>query len=122
QAHYNTGDNVVLRLVHTEQVSYSSSGDIQTDLNRLQTPGDGFLDNVAGLRNTFGADLVSLISTPSFQGGLSNLLTDVNSPIRQTLAFSVINASAIGPGSFVMAHELGHYMGAGHERDNLIDP
>src|SRR5213595_2288107 len=89
--HTTTPDNVVLRLVHTEQVSYSSSGDIQTDLNRLQTPGDGFLDNVAGLRNTFGADLVSLISTPTFQGGLSNLINDVNSPLRQTLAFSVIN-------------------------------
>lgn len=122
QAHYNTGDNVVLRLVHTEQISYSSSGDIATDLNRLQNPADGFMDNVHTLRNTFGADLVSLISTPTFQGGLANLLTSTSDPNRATLAFSVISASAIGPGSFVMGHEMAHNMGAGHERDNLVDP
>jgi hypothetical protein len=80
------------------------------------------MDNVHALRNIYGADLVSLISTPSFSGGLADRLTDVNTFNKQTLAFSVISADAIGPGSFVMAHEMGHNMGAGHERDNATDP
>jgi hypothetical protein len=123
QAHYNTADNVVLRLVHTEQITYSNNGgSIDTDLSRLQGMTDGFMDNVHALRNTYGADLVSLISTPSFSGGLANLLSDINDPGRQTEAFSVISADALGPGSFVMAHEMGHNMGAGHERDNTVDP
>lgn len=123
QVHYNTADNVVLRLVHMEQINYSNNGgSINDDLSRLQGANDGFMDNVHALRNTYGADLVSLVSTPSFSGGLANLLSDINDPNKQTEAFSVISADALGPGSFVMAHEMGHNMGAGHERDNSTDP
>jgi hypothetical protein len=123
QVHYNTADNVVLRLVHTEQIAYSDDGgSIDTDLSRLQGTSDGFMDNVHALRNAYGADLVSLISTPSFSGGLANLFNDLNDPNKQTEAFSVISADALGPGSFVMAHEMGHNLGAGHERDNFVDP
>jgi hypothetical protein len=122
QVHYNTQDNVVLRLVHTQQVAYSSTGDIATDLNRLRTAGDGQLDNALTLRETHKADLVSLVTTPNFQGGLASLLDDVARPDRANLAFSVLSASALGPGDFVLAHELAHNMGGGHERGNTGDP
>jgi hypothetical protein len=124
QVHYNTQDNVVLRLVHTEQVDYSNNlGLISTDLTRLSTPGDGYLDGVQALRDTYGADLVSLVSTPGgTTAGLANLLDDINRPDRADLAYSVLQATALGPDSFVLAHETGHNLGAGHERDNTTDP
>jgi hypothetical protein len=124
QVHYNTQDNVVVRLVHTEQVAYSNPGGlISTDLSRLSTPGDGFLDNVQALRDTYGADLVSLVSTPGgTTAGLANLLDDINRPDRADLAYSVLQATAIGPDNFTLAHETGHNLGAGHERDNTVDP
>src|SRR5262245_866569 len=52
---------VVIRLVHTEQVSYTGSNDLYVDRTRLEDPSDGFLDNVTALRNQYGADLVSLV-------------------------------------------------------------
>jgi hypothetical protein len=124
QVHYNTQDNVVLRLVHTEQVDYSNNGgSISTDLSRLSTPGDGYLDSVQALRDTYGADLVSLVSTPGgTTAGLANLLDDINRPDRADLAYSVLQATAMGPDSFVLTHETGHNLGAGHERDNTTDP
>lgn len=62
QIHYNTQDDVVLRLVYTGLVAGGSSGSFSTDLSRLTTPGDGFFDTVHTLRNTYGADLVSLVT------------------------------------------------------------
>ena len=60
-AYANSGVTPRLRLVHTEEVSYAESGNIDTDLTRLVTPGDGYMDGAAGIRNTYGADMVSLI-------------------------------------------------------------
>src|SRR5689334_8825494 len=54
QAHYNTQDNVVLRLVYSGPVSYTSTGSFSTDLSNLES---GAIANVTTLRNTFGADL-----------------------------------------------------------------
>jgi hypothetical protein len=118
QVHYNTQDNVVLRLVDSEQITFSSSGDFQTDLNTLSG-----LASVATLRNNRGADLVSLVTTPSSPGnvaGLANLLNVVGG--NPNFAFSIIKYNAIGPGQFTIAHEMGHNMGAGHERDNPTEP
>jgi len=35
QAHYNTQDNIVLRLVDSEPIAFTSSGNFQTDLDAL---------------------------------------------------------------------------------------
>jgi hypothetical protein len=118
QAHYNTGDNIVLRLVYTGQVNDSPTGTLSGDLANLDS---GLIPKVNSLRTQYGADLVSLITTSSGPtAGLANALLIPNGDSTQ--AFSAINATAIGPGDFTLAHETGHNLGAGHERDNFQDP
>jgi hypothetical protein len=56
----NSGITTRLRLVHSEHVAYDESGDFPTDLNRLTNGSDGYMDNVQSLRDTYGADLVSM--------------------------------------------------------------
>jgi hypothetical protein len=49
-----------IRLVYKAEVAYTESGDFGTDLNRLTNVSDGYMDEVHSLRDTYGADLVSL--------------------------------------------------------------
>lgn len=121
QAFMNSQINAVIRLVHSEEISYDSNGDNAEDLDRLKGTSDGYMDSVHALRNTLGADLVSLISTDG-NGGIANLLHDVNYPSLSTLAFSVIDITAMNAGNLTMTHELGHNLGGGHERGNVSDP
>jgi len=60
QSYMNSGIAQRLRLVHSEEVSYAESGDIGTDLDCITNTSDGCIDQVHTLRNTYGADLVSL--------------------------------------------------------------
>src|SRR6266496_2623218 len=50
-----------IRLVHSIEVPYEESGSLKTDLERLRTRGDGFLDEVHNLRDQYAADLVCLV-------------------------------------------------------------
>ncbi|MEP6656001.1 MAG: M12 family metallo-peptidase [Betaproteobacteria bacterium] len=112
-AYANSAITTRLRLVHYEQMSYSESGDFNTDLNRLTSGSDGYMDNVAALRNTYGADLVSLFVENSQYCGLAWIGPDAN------YAFSVINRGCAS-GNLSFAHELGHNFGALH--DPYVDP
>jgi hypothetical protein len=68
QSYVNSDINMQLELVHVAEVSYTSSGDLLTDVCRLHDAGDGFLDTVQSLRNTYRADLVALIVPDSTSG------------------------------------------------------
>ena len=104
----NSGITSRLRLVHYEQIAYSDSGSFVTDLNRLTTTGDGYMDNVHTLRNTYGADLVSLFVENKQYCGYAWIGPNA------IYAFSVVNRGcASGNMSFV--HELGHNVGALHD-------
>ena len=56
------------RLVHAAEVQYVESGNSIIDLERLRAVNDGFMDEVHPLRDTWGADLVSLINTSGSAG------------------------------------------------------
>ena len=45
-----------------EEVQYTESGNMGTDLSRLTSTFDGIMDEVHVLRDTHGADLVMLIT------------------------------------------------------------
>ena len=112
-AYANSGITTRLRLVHYEQANYDESGDFNTDLNRLTSAGDGYMDNVAALRNTYGADLVSLFVENGQYCGLAWVGPNAN------YGFSVINRGCAS-GNYSFAHELAHNFGALH--DPYVDP
>ncbi len=113
QAYANSLITQRLRLVHSAQVSYTE-GNMSTDLNRLTNKTDGFMDNVHTLRNTHAADVVSLWTTTGT--GVAWLMANVSSNFESN-AFSVANRS-LATGNYTFAHELGHIMGAHHDRNN----
>ena len=116
----NSGiNNVTFRLVHTEKVNYTESGNFSTDLSRLAGTTDGFMDNVHALRDQYGADLVSLIiGSPTSSCGIGYLNTNPTAYSAGN-AFNVSLYSCV-VGNFTMAHECGHNMGLRH--DWYVDP
>lgn len=112
QAYTNSGITPRLNLVHTEEVSYTETGGTE-DLDRLTNSSDGFMDNVHSLRNTYGADLVALITEPSSAQycGIAWLMTSV-SPSFESSGFSVTLRTC---GGLVFAHEVGHNEGMHHD-------
>jgi peptidyl-Asp metalloendopeptidase len=105
-----------VRLVYTgEVVGYTEVGDFSTDLSRLRSPSDGFMDNIHMLRTAFGADLVSLIIEGNGSlCGLGYLMTSLSAAFEAN-AFSV-SARNCATGNYTFSHEMGHNMGLQHDR------
>lgn len=104
----NSGITTRLKLVYTYVSTYSESGDFNTDLNRLTGTSDGYLDNIHTLRDTYGADMVSMFIENGQYCGLGWI-----GPYA-SYAFTVVNRGcAVSNLSF--AHELGHNFGALHD-------
>ncbi len=131
QAYRDSGIYINLRLVHKQQVSYSDTTTNDTALNALTNGSDPALANVASLRNTYGADLVSLIRP--FNNNASGGSCGVawvggygGQPISgyANYGYSVISDGVDVNGSnyycldLTFTHELGHNMGSMHERAN----
>ena len=111
----NSGvSNVTINLVYSEEIPYVESGNISTDLARFRTENDTFLDEVAGLRTAYGADLCALVtSTPTNTCGLGNLNTNPAN-YSSAAAYSVGLYNCI-VSNYTLAHEMGHNMGLNHD-------
>ncbi len=109
----NSGVAQRLRLVNTALVDYTESNSFSTNLNNLRS-GAGTLSGVAALRETFRADLVTLVVRPQQPDacGIGFLMTNVSAAFAPA-GFNVVDASCIA--NFTYAHELGHNMGARHD-------
>ncbi|MCY4030087.1 MAG: M12 family metallo-peptidase, partial [Acidobacteria bacterium] len=106
QAYEASGVSHRVALRHRSEVAYTEAGYWnELDLERLENPDDGHMDEVHAQRDRVGADLVHLIvdADRSDWGGLANL----GGPFGLTIHIG---------GGRTFAHELGHNMGLEHDR------
>ncbi|MFP4499567.1 MAG: reprolysin-like metallopeptidase [Candidatus Hydrogenedentota bacterium] len=114
-AYVNSAIDVELNLVHATETAYVENGDMGVDLALLTGTEDGFMDELHGLRNTYGADLVALLVEDGDACGVAWIMEE-NGPSSASLGFSVTDHDCIAGQTF--AHELGHNMGCAHDREN----
>lgn len=116
QAYINSNITQRVDLVYTGEISYTEPGNTSTPLGHLRNTGDGQLEDVHTLRNTYHADLNYLLiqndGSPSSCGGIAYVQSSVTAS-WQNNGFSVQEACSYGSGVF--AHELGHNMGSNHD-------
>jgi hypothetical protein len=106
-----------IRLVNKQEIAYTEVG-ISTDLSRLRSTSDGFMDSVHTLRDTYGADIVQLIENEPSACGIAYLMTTVSSSFA-TSGFGITHYSCVSP-NYSFEHEMGHNMGSRH--DTYVDP
>ena len=87
---------------------YRESGSLATDLGRLASTQDGFIDWIHARRDEQRADLVTLITAGGDACGMGYLNADASS------AFTVATKDC-ATGYYSYGHELGHNYGASHD-------
>jgi hypothetical protein len=95
-------------LNHKYQTSYVESADMALDRDRFRINGDGFMDEVHGLRNQHAADIAILITKSGNYCGIAAAIGAV-----ADTAFAVVGQNC-ATGYYSFAHEIGHLQGARH--------
>ena len=115
QAYRNSQIAMQLRLVRAAEVTYTETGNINTDLVRLRSTSDGFMDQVHTLRNQYKADLVALIvDNGGSYCGIAYVMANGPRASFAPWAFSVTDRDCVSNNT--LTHELGHNMGNAHDR------
>ncbi len=115
-AYTNSGIDLNITVVHMAEVTYVEDNETALALAKLTFPNDGVMDEVHLLRNTYDADMVSLIVYTGNVGGIGWILDSLDGNIAGQ-AFSITRYHSLG--SLTFAHELGHNMGCAHDQDNI---
>ncbi len=112
----NSGIALRGRLVHTHEVDYVEPWSFLTSLNHLTYSNDNQMDEIHALRDAYGADLVVLVREDGDYAGIAWLM-GLPRHSFQSHAFSVTSRSAAF-GNRTFTHEIGHNLGAHHDRDH----
>ncbi|MBN8737266.1 MAG: VCBS repeat-containing protein [Xanthomonadales bacterium] len=140
-AYTSSGVNQQIRLVKTAEVNYPDNTSNQSALDDITginesggtVPIPASLQNVASLRDQYGADLVTLLRgyDNATQGGcgvgwlIGGNMTQIVPSQQKPYGYNVVSDGKSG-GYFCLdttfAHELGHNMGSAHDRANATEP
>lgn len=117
----NSGVAQRLRLVHSEQIAYTErtappgcTDAFACALNDITGTSDGIMDGVHAMRDTHGADLVSLLIHDQALCGLA-WMPQPPAANTSNLGFSVTAHDCVLPPARAFTHELGHNMGSDHD-------
>ncbi|MCI5064921.1 zinc-dependent metalloprotease, partial [bacterium] len=116
ESYENSQVALQLRTVHVAQTTDNESGSLVEDLTNLQGSTDGSFDEAHTLRNTYGADMVVLMTAPGDYCGIGYSPSTVAGLASGTYAFSVVASNCVDYYSF--QHEVGHNLGLQHDPDN----
>ncbi|MES9969871.1 MAG: reprolysin-like metallopeptidase [Candidatus Thiodiazotropha sp.] len=112
-------------IVHTQEIQHVEidPGSTLADLYALR---EGRVRDVHSLRDSFRADLVTLIGHyPTAQECGIGYITEEPSPATESYGYNVVNVDVQGSGfcniSLTGVHELGHNFGMHHDRANAGD-
>jgi len=108
----SSGVNLSVNVVHSAQVSYNENSSSERDLTRLAATNDGYMDNVHALRDTYGADMVVLVSDVNGYCGQADAIY-----ANSSSAFAIVDYDC-ATGYYSFGHELGHLQGARHNPEN----
>jgi hypothetical protein len=103
--------NIKLRLAHAYQTDYVEKGTHFDHVWRFADKGDGYMDEIHGLRDKYHADVAVLIVDDANGCGLSTRVF-----ADEDEAFSVVH-HACAATTYSLAHEIGHLIGARHDRN-----
>ena len=109
-----------LSLAAAQETAQGGTGDLNQMLSLLRHPSDGWYDEMHSLRDSVGADFVSLLTGAgggTSYCGFGYIMNNV-SPGFASDAFSVLKYSCVAFDTF--AHELGHNMGCNHDRQSGV--
>lgn len=118
QAYRNSGVAITLELVGLQEVNYTESGSMKSVLTALQKTGDGQLDAVHAMRDSVGADIVTLLAEAEDSCGIAWSMRGERVAAART-AFNVVNPGCLSNQS--LAHEVGHNQGNMHDRDSTTN-
>ena len=103
-------DNVRVKLAHAYETDYAEKGSHFDHVYRFRNKGDGYMDEVHDLRDKSGADVAVLVVDDPMGCGLS-----IRVGADAADAFTAVNQECAAT-MHSLAHEIGHLIGARHDR------
>jgi hypothetical protein len=101
--------HIKLRLVHSYQTAYVEEGAHFDHVWRFADKGDGYMEEIHGLRDKHRADVAVLIVDDATGCGLA---TRVHADADEAFAVVHHDCAAL---TYTVAHEIGHIIGTRHE-------